>query len=111
MAESPQVIHASQLKIAKTGIRAFQKVGTFVKPTTRFIQRFGHHATRGIYQATTDQFRALLGGGEIPVDLPLDTGYVILTMGMDRILGLGFFHNQAIRSQLPRKELSSRVMI
>ncbi|MFO7985776.1 MAG: hypothetical protein R6U38_07910 [Desulfatiglandaceae bacterium] len=108
---SPQLVHASQLKISKAGLRAFQKVGHFIKPTTRLIQSFGRHATKGTCQVDEKQFKALLRGEEIPVDFQLAKGYVMLTLGTNRILGLGFFHNHAIRSQLPQKELTSHVMI
>ncbi|MFW6099733.1 MAG: hypothetical protein ACOC79_04470 [Thermodesulfobacteriota bacterium] len=108
---SPQLAYASRLKISKAGLRAFQRVGNFIKPTTRFIQGFGHHATKGVFAVGADQLGALLGGEGIPVDLPLNKGYVILTLGTSRILGLGFFDHHAIRSQLPRKELTFHLKV
>ncbi|MFP3912941.1 MAG: hypothetical protein ACLFUT_12775 [Desulfobacteraceae bacterium] len=108
---SPQLAYASRLKISKAGLRGFQRVGNFIKPTTRFIQGFGHHATRGVFAVGADQLSALLGGEGIPVDLQLNKGYVILTLGTSRILGLGFFDHHAIRSQLPRKELTFHLKV
>jgi len=93
------------LKISKIGLRAFRKVGHFIKPTTRFIQIFGHFATKAIFQLDMTQLRALVLEGEIPVDLTLEKGYVILRMENDVILGLGFYINGTIRSQLPGKQI------
>lgn len=98
---------ASQLKVSKVGLRAFQRVGSFVKPTTRFIQTFGRFASKAKLQINMAQLRTLLEGGEIPVDLKLDNGYVILSTEEDRVLGLGFLINGKVRSQLPKKEIRS----
>ncbi|MEJ2588534.1 MAG: hypothetical protein P8165_13325 [Deltaproteobacteria bacterium] len=111
MRRSPQLAQAAHLKITKAGLRAFQRVGAFIKPTTRFIQLFGRHATRGIYPLNRGQLKALIAGDEIPVDLEMDKGYVILTLERGDVLGLGFFINHAIRSQLPKRELKPEMMI
>jgi len=100
-----QIAWASQLKVSKVGIKAFQRVGNFVKPTTRFIQTFGRFASKGKLQINMEQLQTLLKGGEIPVDLKLDNGYVILSTEEDRVIGLGFLINSKIRSQLPKKEI------
>jgi NOL1/NOP2/fmu family ribosome biogenesis protein len=111
MRKSPQLADGAHLKITKVGLRAFQRVGAFIKPTTRFIQIFGRQATRGTYRLSRDQLQTLIAGEEIPVDLEMDKGYVILTLGRDDALGLGFFINHAIRSQLPKGELRPEMMI
>ncbi|MFH1629481.1 MAG: hypothetical protein ABIE47_12265, partial [Pseudomonadota bacterium] len=98
---------ASQLKVSKVGLRAFQRVGSFIKPTTRFIQTFGRFATRAKLQIDRAQLQALLGGEKIHVDLPLDNGYVILVIGDNSVLGLGLYLNGKVCSQLPRKEIRS----
>jgi len=100
-----QIAWASQLKVSKVGLKAFQRVGNFVKPTTRFIQTFGRFASKGKLQMNMEQLHSLLTGGEIPVDLKLDNGYVILSTEEDRVIGLGFLINSKIRSQLPKKEI------
>jgi len=100
-----QIAWASQLKVSKVGLKAFQRVGNFVKPTTRFIQTFGRFASKGKLQINMEQLQTLLKGGEIPVDLKLDNGYVILSTEEDRVIGLGFLINSKIRSQLPKKEI------
>jgi len=102
---SQEIGYASTLKATKVGLRAFQRIGDFVKPTTRFIQTFGRFATRAKFQIDMAQIETLLGGGKIHIDLTLENGYVILTVGENRALGLGLWINGKIRSQLPRKEI------
>ncbi len=111
MKRSQHIGTASHLKVAKVGLRAFQSVGNFVKPTTRFIQTFGRFASKAKLQINMGQLQTLLEGGEIPVDLKLDNGYVILSTEKDTILGLGFLINGKIRSQLPKKEIRSAMLI
>ena len=110
MKRSLQIETASHLKVSKVGLRAFKKIGNFVKPTTRFIQTFGRFATEAKLQINMRQFQTLFEGGEIPVDLKLDNGYVILTVEEDRVIGLGLCINSKIRSQLPRKEIRSAML-
>jgi NOL1/NOP2/fmu family ribosome biogenesis protein len=100
----------SQLKVAQAGLRAFQQVGDFVKPTTRFIQGFGQFATRARLYIDLTQLQALLRGEKIHVDMTLDNGYVILVIGDNGILGLGLYVNGRISSQLPRKEIRSAML-
>jgi NOL1/NOP2/fmu family ribosome biogenesis protein len=100
----------SQLKITEMGLKAFQKVGAFVKPTTRMIQVFGHAATKARLEIDEKQLRRLLAGEELPIDLNLDKGYVILSIGINQILGLGLIINGKVRSQIPRKELRQAML-
>ncbi|MBC8178801.1 MAG: hypothetical protein ISR61_08985 [Desulfobacteraceae bacterium] len=108
---SLQIETASRLKVSKVGLRAFQRIGSFVKPTTRFIQTFGRFASKAKLQINMTQLQTLLGGGEIPVDLKLDNGYVVLAIRANRVLGLGFLINGKIRSQLPKKEIRSAMLL
>ena len=96
---------ASQLKISKVGMKAFQKIGAFVKPGTRMIQNFGHTATKARLLINEGQLLKLLAGRVIPVDLDLDDGYVILDLRKGWILGLGLLINGRVQSQLPQKDL------
>ena len=107
----PQVSTAAQLKVVKVGMRAFQKVGAFVKPTTRMIQLFGCKATRAILEIDEEQLAILLSGEELSVDLAIDRGYVILILKKNRVLGLGFFINGRVRSQISRKELRKAMLL
>ena len=102
---SDQMALASQLKISKVGMKAFQKIGAFVKPGTRMIQNFGHTATRARVEINEERLLKLLAGHDIPVDLDLDDGYVILDLRKGWILGLGLLINGRVKSQFPRKEL------
>ncbi len=76
-----------------------------MKPTTRMIQIFGHTATKARLEINERQLQRLLAGDELPFDLDLDKGYVILTLRDNLILGFGLFINGRVRSQIPRKEL------
>ena len=105
MKNAPQIALATQLKVSKVGLKAFQKVGAYVKPTTRMIQAFGHTATQARVEIDERQLQRLLAGEDLPMDLNVDKGYVILTLGKDLILGLGFYGQGKVSSQLPRKEL------
>jgi len=101
----PQVIFASRFKASEIGLKAFEKVSRFVKPTTRMIQIFGCAATKARLEIEENQLIELLEGGELQVDMNLETGYVILELGGNRVLGLGFIVDGRVRSQLPRKEI------
>jgi len=95
---------AGTLKVSKPGLRAFRSISTYVKPSTRFIQIFGHAATEGKMELSRAQLADLLAGKDIRAEqVDMSTGYIILTFG-DRILGLGFYSRGGVKSQLPRKE-------
>ena len=108
--KSEQVKNGAHLKVSKVGLRAFRKVGRFIKPTTRFIQAFGRFATKAVFQMDMPQFRTLVLEGEISVDLALEKGYVILTLEDDVILGLGFYVHGTIRSQLPGSQVRESML-
>lgn len=99
-----------QLKVSTLGLKAFRKIGTFLKPTTRMVQIFGHAATKAKIDIDEKQLIKLLNGEELQVDLDLDTGYVILILKKRGVLGLGFYSNGKVRSQIPKKELRKTVL-
>ena len=101
---------ASTLKVSKVGLRAFQRVGAFVKPTTRMIQMFGHRATKAVMEIDEKQLAVLLSGERLTADLSMDKGYVILKLKNNRILGLGFFISGVVTSQISRKELKKEML-
>jgi NOL1/NOP2/fmu family ribosome biogenesis protein len=105
-----QAVSASQLKVSKVGLRAFQKIGVFVKPTTRLIQVFGTAATKARIEIDDEQLTQLVAGEELSMELDLATGYVILVQPNGRVLGLGFFINGRVRSQIPKKELRQAML-
>jgi NOL1/NOP2/fmu family ribosome biogenesis protein len=93
---------ASTLKISLVGLRAFTKIGEFIKPTTRMIQVFGKHAVKSRLEVGKNDLRRLLAGETLPIESRQENGYVILSHGGD-IIGLGLLLNNLVRSQLPRQ--------
>jgi NOL1/NOP2/fmu family ribosome biogenesis protein len=103
--DNPHIIDASSLKVLRVGLRAFYEVGAFIKPSTRMIQLFGHEATRARLEIDETQLRRLWAGESLGLDLNLEKGYVILCLERDTMLGLGFYSDGRVRSQMPRAEL------
>lgn len=101
---SPFLQSASRLKVAGVGFRAFQRVGKFMKPSTRMIQTFGHLATRATVEIDEVQLQNLVSGDPLYVELEIEDGYVILSF-KGHILGLGLLVEGKILSQIPRNEL------
>ncbi len=101
---SSQVFRARQYRVEDIGIRAFQRVGSFMKPTTRMIQVFGSRAQKGVMEVTSEVLKRLFNGDQIQVSLGMDNGYVILSWE-GGILGLGLLIDEKVRSQLPVKEV------
>jgi len=99
------VTDAAGLKVVKAGLKAFRKVGAFVKPTTRMVQLFGGTATRSRVELDEALLVRLVSGERLKIDLGIENGYVILSLGGNRILGLGLYINGEIRSQISGKEL------
>ena len=100
----------TRMKVSRVGLKAFRKVGHFVKPTTRFIQAFGKFATKRVCQVSPDDLSRLVAGEQIPVDQDYEKGYVILAIHRTCILGLGFFIYGKIRSQLPGNQLRTTII-
>lgn len=101
----PFLQKAVHLKVNRVGLKAFRKVGDYIKPTTRMIQIFGRGATRGRVELDPSALIRLLEGEEIPLDLPMEPGYVILGWMGKGILGMGLYLQGALRSQIPVQEL------
>ena len=94
------------LKVSMVGLKAFQKVGAFIKPTTRLIQVLGPRATRSIVNLSGSELRTLVNEGA--VDSPCcrgEDGYVILCLE-NYALGLGLQIRGRLLSQIPRKDLA-----
>ena len=102
--KSPLIEAVSRLKIKRLGIKAFQEVGSFIKPTTRFIQYFGGMAKKAVFHIDEDQLERLLDGEYLPFDQDLENGYVILSL-KGQVLGLGLLINGSVRSQLPLNDV------
>jgi NOL1/NOP2/fmu family ribosome biogenesis protein len=101
----PSLPAPGRLKVEMVGLKAFQKVGSYIKPTTRLVQIFGCLATRAKLDLTEQQLEGLVGDGafELP-DIELEDGYVILCLG-DYTLGLGLLIQGKVRSLLPHRDL------
>ena len=108
--KSRQIENAAHLKVIKTGMKAFGRIGKFVKPTTKFIQIFGSLATKAKVEIDEGELLQLVNGEEIPCDLNLDTGYVILRLPNNTPVGLGFLIKGKIRSQIPKKEIRKSML-
>jgi NOL1/NOP2/fmu family ribosome biogenesis protein len=104
------VTGAVGLKVVKAGLKAFRKVGAFIKPTTRMVQLFGRGATRARIELDEDRLARLMAGERLKVDLGIDNGYVILSLGGKCILGLGLYINSQIRSQISKRELRQTML-
>lgn len=86
-------------------MKAFQQVGQFLKPTTRFIQLFGSWATKSTLVVSESELVRIQQGEVLYPDLELAQGYVILKLDEARIIGLGLYVNGRVRSQLSTKAL------
>ena len=94
-----------RLKVEMVGLKAFQKVGSHIKPTTRLIQVFGSLATRAKCNLTGRQLDGLVKEEAFDVpDTELQDGYVILCLG-DYILGMGLLIHGKVKSMIPRSEM------
>jgi NOL1/NOP2/fmu family ribosome biogenesis protein len=92
-----------RLKVSQVGLKAFDKVGKYLKPTTRMIQIFGHDATKGVYQLSGDEFENLLRGEPVEVDKAMEEGFVILRL-REHVLGVGLLMQGRITSRIRQSE-------
>jgi NOL1/NOP2/fmu family ribosome biogenesis protein len=97
---SPYISKAAKLKVSLAGLKAFAKVGKFIKPTTEMIQVFGNKASKARFNISKTELEKLLAGENIIRETKLEDGYVILRHEED-ILGLGLLVKGRICSQLP----------
>ena len=102
--QSDHIVSVSSLKIWKAGFKAFQKIGSFFKPSTRIIQQFGKYASRSVIEIDNEAIDIFMNGKALPVDVKLENGYVILSL-RGIIAGLGLLIDGSIRSQIPKIEI------
>ena len=98
---SRQIELASSYRVEKAGLKAFRKVSRYIKPTTRFIQLFGDSATRAKVEINKKQLQSLMEGEALSIQMDIKTGYVILSLDDGGTIGIGFYSDGRIRSQLP----------
>ena len=92
-----------RLKVSQVGLKAFDRVGKYLKPTTRMIQLFGHHATKGIYQLNDDGLERLLRIEPLEVETAMEDGFVILRL-REHVLGVGLLMQGKITSRIRQSE-------
>ena len=92
-----------KLKVSQVGLKAFDRVGKYLKPTTRMIQLFGCHATKGVYQLKDDEFERLLRSEPVEVNGIMEAGFVILRL-REHVLGVGLLMQGKITSRIRQSE-------
>jgi NOL1/NOP2/fmu family ribosome biogenesis protein len=92
-----------RLKVSQVGLKAFDKVGKYLKPTTRMIQIFGHDATKGVCHLSGDEFENLLRGEPVEVDGTMEEGFVVLRL-REHVLGVGLLMQGKITSRIRQSE-------
>jgi hypothetical protein len=101
----PSLPAPGRLKVEMVGLKAFQKVGSYIKPTTRLVQIFGSLATRAKWNLTERHLEGVVRDGAFDLrDIELEDGYVILCLG-DYTLGLGLLIQGKVKSLLPHRDL------
>jgi NOL1/NOP2/fmu family ribosome biogenesis protein len=98
---SSHISKAATLKVSLVGLKAFTRVGKFIKPTTGMIRVFGNKASKACFNLSKEELDRLLAGENLMAETTLEDGYVILRHEED-ILGMGLLMNGKICSQLPR---------
>jgi NOL1/NOP2/fmu family ribosome biogenesis protein len=73
--------------------------GDSVKPATRGVQLFGHHATRNLVDVTDSQLRDLMAGRLVGAEG--EKGYVILRL-RGECIGVALRRDGRLLSQLPQ---------
>jgi hypothetical protein len=91
------------LKVSQVGFKAFDKVGKYLKPSTRMIQLFGLHATKAVYRLTDMELGKLLRAEPLAVTSGMEEGFVILRLN-DHVLGLGLLMQGTITSRIRQSE-------
>jgi len=97
------------LKVSQVGLKAFDQVGRYLQPTTRMIQIFGHHATRGVHDLTPDDFATLRRGELVRINTDLEEGFVILRLG-EKVVGIGLMIQGTLSSRIKQSSLKQIVI-
>ncbi|MBN1105315.1 MAG: hypothetical protein JXL84_18020 [Deltaproteobacteria bacterium] len=103
---SPHLDSMPFYKVFACGMKSFQRVGEYTKPTTRMIQVFGALATKGVIHLGRGQLQSMLDGKELLPDPVPEDGYVILTL-QGHALGLGLSIRGRVRLQIRKSDLKS----
>jgi NOL1/NOP2/fmu family ribosome biogenesis protein len=103
---SPHLISIQSYKVLAWGMKAFQRVGEYMKPTTRAVQVFGNLATKAVVHLDDEKLHSMINGKDLFIDTILENGYVILVLG-SHVLGLGLLINSRVRLQIRKSDLKS----
>ena len=98
-----------RLKVRQVGLKAFDKVGKYLKPATRMVQLFGHHATKGVYPLSESELENLLRAEAVVVGSRLEDGFVILRF-REQVLGVGLLMQGRITSRIRQSALKQMVI-
>lgn len=92
-----------EFEVEKLGLRALNGERHPPKPTSTFIQRFGHYSTKSRVEVDKEQFVKFTNGGVVEgITSELTNGYVIVTrLGIP--IGVGFSRSGNLESQFPIK--------
>jgi hypothetical protein len=97
-----------RLKVSQVGLKAFDRVGKYLKPSTWMIQLFGHHATKGVYRLSDQEFERLLKAEPLNAGIPMEEGFVILRL-REHVIGVGLFSGGKITSRIRQSEAQRMV--
>lgn len=92
-----------KLKVNQVGLRAFDRVGRYLKPANYMVQIFGRHATRGVYRLTDTELEKLLKAEPLAVKIEMEDGFVILRF-REHVLGIGLLMKGTITSRIKKTE-------
>jgi len=92
-----------RLKVSQVGLKAFDKVGKYLKPATRMVQLFGHHATKGVYLLSDYELEKLLRAEPVEVESGMEDGFVIFRF-REQVLGVGLLMQGRITSRIRQSE-------
>jgi NOL1/NOP2/fmu family ribosome biogenesis protein len=97
-----------RLKVNQVGLKAFDKVGKYLKPATRMVQLFGHHATKGVHSLSDSELEILLRAEPVEVESGMEEGFVILRF-REQVLGVGLLMQGRITSRIRQCEAQRMV--
>ena len=97
-----------RLKVSQVGLKAFDKVGKYLKPATRMVQLFGHHATKGVHLVSDYELEKLLRSEPVEVESGMEDGFVILRF-REQVLGVGLLMKGKITSRIRQSEAKRMV--
>jgi hypothetical protein len=99
-----------RLKVSQVGLKAFDKVGKYLKPATRMVQLFGDHAKKGVYLLSEIELEKLLRAEPLEVKSPIDDGFLLLRF-REQVLGVGLLMKDTITSRIRQSELKQMVTV